>query len=88
MRDECHRPIIDAGPGLNFFSINKERLLISVLAKLSAPEAVAEAGDDEGRDADVGQGDLAYRKPDDLRSFHLSGRHRRSFRATEPKGAK
>ncbi len=23
-----HRPIIDAGPGLNFFSINKERLLI------------------------------------------------------------
>lgn len=23
-----HRPIIDAGPGLNFLSINKERLLI------------------------------------------------------------
>ena len=37
-----HRPIIDAGPGLNFFSINKERLLISVLGQLSAPETVQE----------------------------------------------
>lgn len=35
-----NRPIIDAGPGLNFLSINKERLLISVLGKLSAPETV------------------------------------------------
>ncbi|MBE3001348.1 hypothetical protein IDM40_22025 [Nocardiopsis sp. HNM0947] len=35
-----HRPIIDAGPGLNFLSINKERLLIGVLGKLSAPEIV------------------------------------------------
>lgn len=35
-----HRPIIDAGPGLNFLSINKEGLLISVLGPLSAPEAV------------------------------------------------
>jgi hypothetical protein len=35
-----HRPIIDAGPSLNFFSINKERLLISVLGRLSAPETV------------------------------------------------
>ena len=35
-----HRPIIDAGPGLNFLSINKERLLIGVLGPLSAPEAV------------------------------------------------
>jgi hypothetical protein len=35
-----HRPIIDAGPGLNFFSINKERLLIGVLGSLSAPETV------------------------------------------------
>lgn len=34
------RPIIDAGPGLNFFSINRERLLISVLGPLSAPETV------------------------------------------------
>lgn len=34
------RPIIDAGPGLNFLSINKERLLIGVLGPLSAPEAV------------------------------------------------
>jgi hypothetical protein len=30
-----HRPIIDAGPGLNFLSINKERLLIGVLGPLS-----------------------------------------------------
>lgn len=34
------RPIIDAGPGLNFLSINKERLLIGVLGPLSAPETV------------------------------------------------
>jgi hypothetical protein len=34
------RPIIDAGPGLNFLSINKERLLIGVLGRLSAPETV------------------------------------------------
>ena len=40
MPDELHRPILDAGPGLNFFSINKERLLLSVLGKLSAPETV------------------------------------------------
>ncbi|QSB13933.1 hypothetical protein JQS43_20660 [Natronosporangium hydrolyticum] len=37
-----HRPIIDAGPGLNFFSIRKERLLISVLGQLCAPETVRE----------------------------------------------
>ncbi|MUL42062.1 hypothetical protein FZ103_12890 [Streptomonospora sp. PA3] len=35
-----HRPIIDAGPGLNFLAINKERLLIGTLGKLSAPETV------------------------------------------------
>jgi hypothetical protein len=35
-----HRPIIDAGPGLNFLSINKERLLIGVLGRLSAPDTV------------------------------------------------
>jgi hypothetical protein len=34
------RPIMDAGPGINFFSVNKERLLISVLGPLCAPEAV------------------------------------------------
>jgi predicted nucleic acid-binding protein len=34
------RPIIDAGPGLNFLSINKERLLIAMLGQLSAPAAV------------------------------------------------
>jgi hypothetical protein len=36
-----NRPIIDAGPALNFFSVNKERLLISVLGRLSTPETVA-----------------------------------------------
>jgi hypothetical protein len=35
-----HPPIIDAGPALNFFSINKERLLIGILGPLSAPETV------------------------------------------------
>jgi hypothetical protein len=35
-----HPPIIDAGPSLNFLSINKERLLIGTLGKLSAPETV------------------------------------------------
>jgi hypothetical protein len=35
-----HRPIIDAGPGLNFFSINRERLLIGTLGPLCAPETV------------------------------------------------
>src|SRR5580698_3074627 len=34
------KPIIDAGPGLNFLSINRERLLIAVLGPLSAPETV------------------------------------------------
>jgi hypothetical protein len=37
-----HPPIIDAGPGLNFLSINKERLLIGTLGQLSAPETVQE----------------------------------------------
>ncbi len=35
-----HRPIIDAGPGLNFLSIHKKRLLIGVLGRLSAPDTV------------------------------------------------
>lgn len=34
------RPIIDAGPGLNFLSVNKERLLIAILGPISAPETV------------------------------------------------
>lgn len=34
------RPIIDAGPGLNFFSLNKERLLFNTLGPLSTPETV------------------------------------------------
>lgn len=36
------RPIIDAGPALNFLSINKERLLFSVLGPLCVPECVRE----------------------------------------------
>ena len=36
------RPIMDADPGLNFFSLNKERLLFSALGPLSVPEAVKE----------------------------------------------
>lgn len=35
-----HRPVIDAGPSLNFLSINKAALLIDVLGPLSAPETV------------------------------------------------
>lgn len=35
-----HRPIMDAGPGLNFFSIHKERLLFSVLGPLCVPQVV------------------------------------------------
>jgi len=34
------RPIIDAGPSLNFLSINKERLLIGILGPLSVPETI------------------------------------------------
>lgn len=34
------RPIMDAGPGLNFFSINKERLLFHVLGPLCVPQIV------------------------------------------------
>lgn len=35
-----HRPIIDAGPSLNFLSTNSERLLFDTLGPLSAPESV------------------------------------------------
>lgn len=34
------RPVIDAGPALNFCSINRERLLLATLGPISAPEAV------------------------------------------------
>lgn len=34
------RPIMDAGPGLNFLSLNKERLLFAALGPLSVPETV------------------------------------------------
>ena len=34
------RPIIDAGPALNFFAITKERLLISILGQLATPATV------------------------------------------------
>lgn len=43
-----HRPIIDAGPGLNFLSINKERLLIEVLGPLSTPGDRARRGAPQG----------------------------------------
>ncbi|WBQ06264.1 hypothetical protein [Kribbella sp. CA-293567] len=33
--------IVDAGPALNFFSINKERLLFDAIGKIAVPEAVA-----------------------------------------------
>lgn len=35
-----HRPIMDAGPGINFFSVNKERLLFEALGPLCVPEVV------------------------------------------------
>ncbi|MCB1295812.1 MAG: hypothetical protein KDB67_14210 [Gordonia sp.] len=35
-----HRPIMDAGPGLNFFSVNKEWLLFGTLGQLCVPEYV------------------------------------------------
>ncbi|KOS53158.1 PIN domain-containing protein [Rhodococcus rhodochrous] len=34
------RPIIDAGPALNFFAVDRERLLFSVTGPLSTPETV------------------------------------------------
>ncbi|WP_197702403.1 PIN domain-containing protein [Corynebacterium suranareeae] len=33
---------MDAGPGLNFFSLNKERLLFQTLGPISIPETVKE----------------------------------------------
>ena len=36
------RAIIDAGPSLTFFSLNKERLLFAALGSLSVPETVVE----------------------------------------------
>lgn len=35
------RPIMDAGPGINFFSLNRERLLFSALGAIAVPEIVA-----------------------------------------------
>ncbi|GAA4916674.1 hypothetical protein [Streptomonospora salina] len=58
-----HRPIIDAGPGLNFLAINRERLLIGVLGKLSAPEAVErEVLDKAGRDRRFRTAEKTWRK--------------------------
>jgi hypothetical protein len=34
--------IVDAGPALNFFSINQERLLIDAVGKISVPETVGD----------------------------------------------
>lgn len=36
------RPMMDAGPGINFFSLNKERLLFATVGALSVPEIVHE----------------------------------------------
>ncbi|MGW5241016.1 hypothetical protein ACWEOW_18955 [Monashia sp. NPDC004114] len=36
------RPIIDAGPSLNFLSIRKERLLFGAMGRLCAPQVVAD----------------------------------------------
>lgn len=36
------RPILDAGPGLNFLALHKERLLFSAVGPLSAPACVEE----------------------------------------------
>lgn len=35
-----HRPIMDAGPGLNFFSLNQEKLLFASIGAISIPECV------------------------------------------------
>lgn len=37
---ESFPPILDAGPGLNFFSIHRERLLFQVVGRLACPEIV------------------------------------------------
>lgn len=57
------RPIIDAGPGLNFFSLRKERLLIGTLGKLSAPETVQqEVFRKSRRDDRFGAAESVWRK--------------------------
>jgi hypothetical protein len=57
------RPILDAGPSLNFLSINKERLLIGVLGKLSVPETVrAEVLRKARQDARFGPAEKIWRK--------------------------
>jgi hypothetical protein len=35
-----HRPILDAGPALNFLSIHQEKLLVATVGPLAAPEIV------------------------------------------------
>jgi len=57
------RPILDAGPSLNFLSIHQERLLISVLGKLSVPETVrAEALRKASQDARFAPAEKIWRK--------------------------
>jgi hypothetical protein len=36
----CPRPIIDAGPALNFLAINRERVLTGVVGRINTPETV------------------------------------------------
>jgi hypothetical protein len=47
--------IVDAGPALNFFSINKERLLFDAIGKIAVPETVA------GEIAGKATGDARFR---------------------------
>lgn len=49
---ESFPPILDAGPGLNFFSIHRERLLFQVVGRLACPKTVLnEMLGKAGRDA-------------------------------------
>jgi hypothetical protein len=52
--------IVDAGPALNFFSINKERLLFDAIGKIAVPETVA------GEIAGKAQGDARFRAAADV----------------------
>lgn len=57
------RPIMGAGPGINFLSVNKERLLFSTLGALSVPEAVeAEILRKAGRDRRFAAAERVWKK--------------------------
>ena len=52
--------IVDAGPALNFFSINKERLLFDAIGRIAVPETVA------GEIAGKAHGDARFRAAADV----------------------